>query len=499
MSALQLSLQQKLQQKLTPTQIQVVKLLELPSCDLQQRIDEELQDNPALEEGIDTNSDADSFGNDIDEEPDYGNDEAYENPLQNEDFNYDDYIQDDETPDYKLYSQGSYSEDDDNTRDIPFSVGVSFGEYLKSQVYLTHMDKPQRHIAKFVVGNIDEDGYLRRTAEELVDDLAFREGLTVSDDEMRSIIEEIKTFDPPGVGAYDLQDCLLIQLRQKEPTPAIERAITLLEKHYKDFTQRHLNRIRERMHLDEDAFRDVMNEITRLNPKPGSAWSGTVYDRHQTTVIPDFFIDNHDGNFTITLNTGDIPDLRVNREYNEMLKSFKESSDKKDKKQREALRFVKSKIDSARWFIDAIKQRNETLMRTMQAILDAQKDFFIEGDVTYLKPLILQDIATRTGYDISTISRVSNSKYVQTEYGIFPLKFFFSESIANSEGEEISTREIKGILKEVINAEDKHHPLTDIQLVEILKLRGYNLARRTVAKYREQLNIPVARLRKKVH
>jgi RNA polymerase sigma-54 factor len=496
MSALKLNLQQKLQQKLTPTQIQVVRLLELPSCDLQQRIDEELQENPALEEGADEMAGMESYGEDGGEGMDYAQDEAYENPLQNEDFNYDDYIQDDETPDYKLYQQGTYNDDEDNTRDIPFSVGTSFGEYLKSQVYLTHMDKPQRHIAKFVVGNIDEDGYLRRTPEELADDLAFREGLTVSDDEMRAIVEEIKTFDPPGVGAYDLQECLLIQLRQKEPTPAVTQAIALLERYYKDFTQRHLSRIAERMHIEEEEFKEVLAEITRLNPKPGSAWSGTVYDRHQTTVIPDFFIDSHDGNFTITLNTGDIPQLRVNHEYNEMLKTFKDSQNKKDKKQRDAIRFVKSKIDAARWFIEAIKQRNETLMRTMQAILEAQKDFFVEGDVAYLKPLILQDIATRTGYDVSTISRVSNSKYVQTEYGIYPLKFFFSEGISNTEGEEISTREIKGMLQEVIQGEDKHNPLTDLQLVALLKTHGYNLARRTVAKYREQLNIPVARLRK---
>lgn len=496
MGSLSLTLQQSLQQKLSPSQILVVRLLEVPSCDLQQRINEELQENPALEEGTDPElvSEAQSEDKLLD---DYGQEDDYKNPLQNEDFNYDDYIQDDETPDYKLYQPGSYQEDEDNTRDIPFSVGTSFGEYLKSQIYLTKMDKPQRHIAKFVVGNIDEDGYLRRTPEELVDDLAFREGLTVSEDEMRDIIDEIKTFDPPGVGAKDLQECLWLQLNQKPPSPNIQRAMRLLEDHYKDFSLRHLDRIQQKMHLSDEEFKAVISEITRLNPKPGSAWAGTVYDRHQTTVIPDFFVENRDGEFIVTLNTGDIPDLRVNHEYNEMLKNFKDTPDK-SKKEREALRFVKSKIDAARWFIDAIRQRNETLMRTMQAIIEAQKDFFLEGDVGYLKPLVLQDIAARTGYDVSTISRVSNSKYVQTEYGIFPLKFFFSESLQNTEGEEITTREIKKALNEVLDNEDKRNPLTDQQIVAVMKLKGYNIARRTIAKYRELLGYPVARLRKQV-
>lgn len=499
MSSLSLTLQQSLQQKLSPTQILVVRLLELPSCDLQQRINEELQENPALEEGMDLEREKmDASADELIGRDDYEQEDEYKNPLQNEDFNYDDYIQDDETPDYKLYQPGSYQDDEDNTRDIPFSVGTSFGEYLKSQVYLTKMDKPQRHIAKFVVGNIDEDGYLRRTPEELVDDLAFREGLTVSEDEMRSIIEEIQGFDPPGVGAKDLQECLLIQLRQKSPTPNIQRAMRLLEDHYKDFSLRHLSRIQEKMRLNDEDFRAVIAEITRLNPKPGSAWAGTVYDRHQTTVIPDFYIENRDGEFVVTLNTGDIPELRVNKEYNELMKSFKESDGKKSAKEKEAVRFVKAKIDSARWFIDAIKQRNETLLRTMKAIIEAQKDFFIEGDVTYLKPLVLQDIANKTGYDVSTISRVSNSKYAQTEYGIFPLKFFFSESMANTEGEEVTTREIKQNLQEVIDGEDKRHPLTDQQIVAVMKVRGYNIARRTIAKYREQLGYPVARLRQQV-
>lgn len=491
-----LTLTQGLQQKLSPSQIQVVRLLELPSCELGARVNEELQENPALEEGIDpqeplrTADDADSL---MDE--DYTDD--YRNPLQNEDFDYDQYVQDDELPDYRYHDVAGGGSDDD-TRDIPFSVGVSFGEYLKSQVYLTHMDKPQRHIAKFVVGNIDEDGYLRRRPEELCDDLCFREGLTVSDDEMREIVRQIQTFDPIGVGAYDLRECLLLQLKAKTPTPAILNAIQMLKVYFEDFSKRHFDTIQERLKLSSDELKQAIDEIARLNPKPGSAWQGTVYDRNQTSVIPDFYVENQNGKLVLTLNTGDIPSLHVSREYKEMLQDYMATEKNRSREQKEAVRFVKQKLDAAQGFIDAIKQRNETLRRTMQAILDKQYDWFIEGDETFLKPMVLQDIATVTGYDVSTISRVSNSKYVQTEYGIFPLKFFFSEKMVNAEGEEVSTREIKKILSECIAAEDKQCPLTDDALVDVLKQKGYTIARRTVAKYREQLHLPVARMRRQL-
>lgn len=491
MSSLSLIQQQKLQQKLSPSQIQLIRLLELPSCELEQRINEELQDNPALEEGREVVGAEDDMQDGGEMEDDYSN------PLQNEDFNYDDYIQDDETPEYRT-RQMNYGGEEEDTRDIPFSVGTSFGEYLKSQVYLTKMDKPQRHIAKFVVGNIDEDGYLRRSVEELVDDLSFREGLTVSDADMQAIVDEIKRFDPPGVGAKDLQECLLIQLRQKEQTPAVCLAIRLLEKAYDDFANHRYDRVCQRLDIEEDAFRQAISEITRLNPKPGSAWAGTVYDRNQTTVIPDFYVENHDGELTVSLNTGDVPELRVSPRYAEMLQDYTGNVANKTTKMKEAVQFVKSKLDSAKWFIDAIRQRNETLIRTMEAILHAQREFFLEGDETYLKPMILQDIADRTGYDVSTISRVSNSKYVQTEFGIFPLKFFFSEKMTNAQGETISTREIKKVLSELISAEDKTDPLTDDQLVEQLEAHGYPIARRTIAKYRDQLGIPVARLRREL-
>lgn len=491
MTGLSLTQEQRLQQKLSPSQIQIVKLLELPSCELGQRINEELQDNPALEEGCDMDVNVDGASEHSDKED---IDEEYVNPLQNEDFDYNQYIQDDETPDYRYYDVGS---GEPEQRDIPFSVGVSFGEYLKSQIYLTKMDKPQRHIAKFVVGNIDEDGYLRRTTEELCDDLMFREGLTVDTKEMEDIIRQIKQFDPPGVGAANLKECLLIQLEQKPQTEAIAKAKRVLTVAFDDFSHRRYDRLLDKVEYNDQELKEAIAEITKLNPKPGSAWNGTVYDRHQTTVIPDFYVENQDDELVVTLNTGDIPELHVSQEYADMLEDY--SNEKNQTAQmRDAVRFVKNKLDSARWFIDAIKQRNETLIKTMRAIVRIQKEWFYEGDETYLKPMVLQDIANLTGYDASTISRVSNSKYVQTEFGVFPLKFFFSEGIANKDGEQVSTREVKKILSELVEHEDKHNPLQDDELVRQLNERGYDIARRTVAKYREQLGIPVARLRREM-
>lgn len=480
--------QQKLQAKLSPAQIQVMRLLELPSCELQARINEELQDNPALEEGRDEN--ADEYQ---DTEP---QDEEYENPLKNDDFDYDDYVQDDDYADSMPASQGRA--ESTPQEDIPFSVGTSFSEYLKSQIYLTKMDKPDRHVAKFVVGNIDDDGYLRRTPEELVDDLTFREGLTVSDDKMREIVAQIKQFDPPGVGAYDLQECLLIQLRQKEQTPAVVLAEKILQQYFDEFSRHHYSKVVQRAGITEDELKTAINEIVHLNPRPGSAWLGTVYDRNQTVVIPDFIVEQEDGELIVSLNQGDLPELHVSAEYNEMLESYTKQTQRPTPQTREAVRFVKGKIDAANWFIDALRQRNETLIHTMGAIVNYQREFFMQGDNVYLRPMVLKDIADRTGYDVSTISRVCSNKYVQTEYGVFPLKFFFSEAMTNSEGEEISTREVKQKLREIVDAEDKSNPITDDELVDTLRKSGYSIARRTVAKYREQLGIPVARLRKQI-
>lgn len=487
-SSLSLQQQQKLQAKLSPAQIQVMRLLELPSCELQARINEELQDNPALEEGRDENTE--------EYQDTELQDEEYDNPLQNEDFNYDDYVQDDESADHHPAVSGRVT--DGPQEDIPFSVGTSFSEYLKSQIYLTKMDKPDRHIAKFVVGNIDDDGYLRRSPEELVDDLMFREGLTVTDEKMRKIIAQIKQFDPPGVGAHDLQECLLIQLQQKEQTPSVILAEQILQQYFDEFSRHHYTKILQRMSLNESDLKTAITEIVHLNPRPGSAWLGTVYDRNQTIVIPDFVVEQEDGELVVSLNQGDLPELRVSAEYNEMLQTYTQPVARQTPQARDAARFVKGKIDTANWFINALRQRNETLMNTMGAIVNYQHEFFMEGDNVYLRPMVLKDIADRTGYDVSTISRVCSNKYVQTEFGVFPLKFFFSEAMTNSEGEEISTREVKQKLREIVDAEDKSNPITDDELVDTLHRNGYTIARRTVAKYREQMGIPVARLRKQI-
>ena len=486
MASLTLTQQQKLQTKLSPAQIQVMRMLELPACELQTRINEELQENPALEEGLDKTQETTDY-----QEQDF-NDE-YQNPLQNPDFNYDDYVQDDD-PVERIYNTPSQ---ETAREDIPFSVGMSFGEYLKSQIYLTKMDKPDRHIAKFVVGNIDENGYLRRTAEELVDDLSFQEGIVVTDEKMQSIIAEIQQFDPPGVAAYDLQDCLLIQLRQKEPTASVVLAIKILTQHFDTFSRKQYSKILQRMEITEEQLKGAISEITRLNPRPGNHWLGTVYDRNQSVVIPDFFVEEEDDELIISLNQGDIPPLHISADYNQMLEDYSHEG-KAHTANREAARFVKEKIDAAKWFIDAIRQRNETMMQTMSAIVAYQREFFLQGDSSYLKPMVLKDIAERIGHDVSTISRVCSNKYVQTQFGTFALKYFFSESITKQDGGEISTREIKDKVREVIANEDKTHPITDDELVEILHASGYAIARRTVAKYREQLGIPVARLRHQI-
>ena len=487
MASLTLTQQQKLQTKLSPAQIQVMRMLELPACELQARINEELQENPALEEGLDKTQETADY-----QEQDF-NDE-YQNPLQNPDFNYDDYVQDDD-PVERIYNTPSQ---ETAREDIPFSVGMSFGEYLKSQIYLTKMDKPDRHIAKFVVGNIDENGYLRRTAEELVDDLSFQEGIVVTDEKMKSIIADIQQFDPPGVAAYDLQDCLLIQLRQKEPTASVVLAIKILTQHFDTFSRKQYSKILQRMEITEEQLKQATAEIIRLNPRPGSAWIGTVVERNQSIIIPDFIIEQENNDLTITINQGNIPELHISADYQQMLETYSHPESQNSAQIREAARFVKTNVENAKYFIDAIRQRNETMMRTIEVLVALQRDFFLQGDSMYLKPLTLKDVADRTGYDVSTISRTFSNKYVQTEFGVFPLKFFFSDKIVNSQGNEISTREIKQKLREVIEQEDKTNPVTDDQLVTIMHESGYPIARRTVAKYREQMEIPVARMRRQL-
>lgn len=496
-------LQQTLTQttKLSPAQIQLIKMLELPSIELNQRINEELQENPALEEGRDEELENERIReleeNEFDDSymPDDGYDEGRQrDPLQNDEFNYEQYVSDDETPSYMLQPQ--YSAADDDQREVPIIGGSSLIEELKSQVYLTNMTKPQRHIAKWILGNIDDDGYLRRTTEQLVDDLMFQEQLPVTDEEMASIVQQIKAFDPPGIASYDLQECLLTQLKRKPQTESVLLAHQILADHFEAFSKHHFDRIKQRLHCTDEQFQAAVQEIVRLNQKPANAFTGSVYESQRESIIPDFTIEERDDELFVVLNTGDIPELHVSREYSQMLTDY--SAMKQTPETKQATQFIRSKLDAARWFIDAIKQRNDTLMKTMTAILKIQYDFFLDGEETSLKPMVLQDVADRTGFDVSTISRVSNSKYVGTRFGIYPLKYFFSEKMENADGDEISTREVKKILKEMIDAEDKRSPLTDEQLVEVLKADGYVIARRTVAKYRDQLGYPVARLRKSV-
>ena len=497
-------LQQTLTQttKLSPTQIQVIRMLELPSIELAQRINEELQENPALEEGHEDQEGLEGADNFEEFDENYMPEDGFEDdqqrdPLQNDEFNYEQYVSDDETPGYMLQPQ--YSPADNDQREVPIIGGNSLIEELKSQIYLTQMTKPQRHIAKWVLGNIDDDGYLRRTTEQLVDDIMFQEQISVTDEEMEDIVRQIKQFDPPGIASANLQECLLRQLevkREEKPSDSIDLAYRILSEYFEAFSKHHFDKIIQRIECTEEAFQAAVQEIVHLNQKPANAFAGNVYETQRETIIPDFTIEERDDELYVVLNTGDIPELHVSREYSNMLEEYSKLPNTKENKQ--ATSFIRQRLNSAQWFIDAIRQRNETLMKTMTAILKAQYEFFLDGEDTSLKPMVLQDIADKTGYDVSTISRVSNSKYVQTRFGIYPLKYFFSESMTNAEGDEVSTREIKKILQELVDGENKQKPLTDEQLVVAMKAYGYPIARRTIAKYRDLLGIPVARLRKNI-
>ncbi len=491
MQGLSLQLKQKQQLHLSPEQINEIRLLELPSMELQQRVNEELQANPALEEGIDPIEQE----KEQEEKELYGEEEDYVNPLQNDDFNYDEYVEDDETPDYKQGRMQNYSPDDDNRDEWTYSGGTTLMEYLKSQVYLTKMTKPERHIAKWVLGNIDAEGYLRRTTEQLVDDLYFQEGLQVPEEQMSEIVEQIKTFDPAGIASANLQECLSTQLKQKKETPAINNALRIVTFCFEEFSKRHYDRVQELLELTNDEMREAVTEIVHLNQKPANAFTGNILESKESVIVPDFYVEVNEEEINIALNTNDIPDLHVSQEYQQMAKEYSKAPDS-DKGMKEALQFVNTKIGEAQWFIAAIQQRNETLYRIMVAIVDEQREFFQEGDEAYLKPMILQDIADKTGYDVSTVSRVTNNKFVQTEFGIYPLKHFFSEGMQNGDGEEVSTREIKKAMQEIIAKEDKSAPLSDEAIAAEMTKIGYPIARRTIAKYRELFGIPVARLRK---
>ncbi len=479
-------LQQKLLQKLSPQQIQMIKLLEIPTMQLEQRIKKELEENPVLEEGNDEEIIADQEDDSRIEDKD----------KDNEEFSVEDYIEDDEIPSYKLQAK-NYSKDD-KREDIPFSGGSSFHEFLESQLGLRRLSERQHMLAENIIGNIDDDGYLRRKPDAIVDDLAFSQNIETSEEELLEILRIIQDFDPVGVGARNLQECLRLQIDAKDQDDHnIELARKIIKLHFEEFTRKHYDKIKNRLNISDEELKAAIDEILKLNPKPGSSYSDPLTKTYHH-IVPDFILENNEGDLQLSLNSRNVPELRVSRTYSNMIESYTQNRDNSSKEQKEAVTFVKQKLDSARWFIDAIKQRQNTLMVTMNAILEYQRPYFEEGDETRLKPMILKNIADRTGLDISTISRVANSKYIQTHFGIFPLKYFFSEGMQTDSGEEVSTREIKKILQNCIQNEDKGKPLTDEKLAEILKQKGYNIARRTVAKYREQLNIPVARMRKEL-
>ncbi|MBN2482045.1 MAG: RNA polymerase factor sigma-54 [Bacteroidales bacterium] len=483
-------LQQKLLQKLSPQQIQMIKLLEVPSMQIEQRIKTEIEENPALEE---LNYDENELRLETQEEQDTSADPK---DKDQEEFTFEDYLEDDDIPSYKLNAH-NYSKNE-KREDIPFSVGLTFHDYLENQLGLRSLDERQHMLATYLLGNIDDDGYLRRKLENVVDDIAFGLGIETNEIELIEILRIIQSFDPPGVGARDLQECLLLQIEAMDHENDNKKlAYRILKDHYIEFTRKHYDKIVARLNITDDELKSALGEILKLNPKPGSAYSDPQ-NKSANPIIPDFILENDDGDLQLSLNSRNLPELRINKTYANMLQTYQYNRSHNSKSQREALNFVKQKLDSARWFIDAIKQRQNTLLITMHAIINYQKEYFLLGDETKLKPMILKDIADLTGLDVSTVSRVANSKYIQTNFGIFPLKYFFSEGLQTESGEEVSTREIKKILQDCLDDEDKRHPLTDDKLAEILKEKGYHIARRTIAKYREQLNIPVARMRKEL-
>jgi RNA polymerase sigma-54 factor len=495
--ALSQSLQQKLLQRLSPQQIQLMKLLQIPTANLDERIKEELEENPALEVGEEGREEGFEEHEHNNEEFEQNNDEEYDG-SEEEYGNIDisEYVNDgdDEIADYKLRDD-NYG-DNEEQKTVPLRVETTLHDVLADQLGMLSLDERKLKIAEQIVGSIDDDGYLRRELSSVVDDLAFRQNIDSDEAEIESLIKLIQQFDPPGVCARNLQECLMLQLlRQQADGRDVTLSMQVIEKYFDEFTKKHYEKIQRGLGISDEELKEVINLILKLNPRPG----GNVgeINKAESYIIPDFFIINNAGKLELTLNSKNAPDLRISEGYRDMLKEYDRGS-KKDKRQKEAVMFIKQKIDSAKWFIDMIKQRQNTLLSTMGAIMHYQKDFFLTGDETTLKPMILKDIAEITGLDISTVSRVANSKFVQTEFGTYRLKFFFSESLSTDSGEEVSTREVKKILSDLVEAESKKKPLSDERLTELLQEKGYNIARRTVAKYREQLNIPVARLRKEL-
>ena len=480
----------KLSQKLSPQQIQLMKLIQLPTQAFEQRLLEEMNENPALEAG----KEEEEYVKDEFETEDYDDyDDAESERVDAEEINIDDYLSNDETPDYKTQTN-NYS-DDDEDHDAPFAAPISFHQDLINQLNTFILNEDDREIAEFLVGSIDDMGYIRRSISDIVDDLAFTQAVYTDEKTVERLLHVIHELEPSGVGARDLQECLLLQLKHKTPTEYIELATDIIENQFDAFTKKHYDKLLLKYNVSNDQLKKAIHEIEKLNPKPGGSFTGN--NKITENVVPDFAIRIVEGKLELSLNGRNAPSLHVSRDYQEMLQTYKVSKDKSNQ-QKEAVQFIKQKLDSAKWFIDAIRQRQETLFVTMNAIMHYQEEFFLEGDETKLKPMILKDIADLVGLDISTISRVANSKYVETPYGTKLIKEFFSEAMKNDQGEDVSTLEIKKILQNVIEEEDKHKPLPDDQLAEILKEKGYPIARRTIAKYREQLDIPVARMRKKM-
>ena len=480
-------LQFKLSQKLSPQQIQLMKLIQLPTQAFEQRLKQELEENPALESG--KAETADSLDDNYDEYGDTGEGET----IAAEDINIDDYLSDDEVPDYRTQTS-NYSADDDE-KSIPYASGISFNQYLLNQLNTVNLNDDEWAIAEFLVGSIDESGYIRRPLPDIMDDLAFTQNIYVEEDVINEVLKVVQALDPPGVGARSLDECLILQLKRKEKTPALELAIAILSKSFEQFIKKHYSKLMQKHQVSEEELKGAISEIEKLNPKPGGSYAGST--RIIEHIVPDFSIRIVEGELELSLNGRNAPELHVSREYSNMLEGYKNAKEK-SKSQKDTVLFIKQKLDAAKWFIDAIKQRQQTLFITMNTIMQYQKDYFLTGDERKLRPMILKDIADQIGMDVSTVSRVANSKYVDTPYGTKLIKEFFSEAMKNEQGEDVSTREIKKILETVIGEEEKKKPLTDDKLAKILKERGYPIARRTVAKYREQLGIPVARLRKQI-
>lgn len=484
--ALKQQLQLKQQQKLSPLQMQVIKLTELPILELEEKIKQEIEDNPALEEGEEyqqENSDDTTEPDDVTE------------TTSSDEIVLGDYLTQEDMPDFQL--AGNKHSSFERKEDIPFSSGESLHEYLLEQLGLTKLSDQDKQVATYIIGNIDKNGYLERPLSAIADDLLFQQNIEVNTAHLEQMLEVIQGFEPAGVAARTLQECLLLQLKRLPHDTSTHTAISIVTDYFEEFSKKHYERILKRLEISEEDLKAAMNEIISLNPKPGNTW-GDALAATLNTVVPDFLVESINGEVYLTMNQKDIPPLKVNKEYSEIFRGYTQNKAGVSSEVKSAMLFVKQKLDAARWFIEAVKQRQDTLQRTMQAIIDLQYDFFLTGDEVNLRPMILKDVAERTLLDISTISRVTNSKYVQTNFGIFPLKYFFSESMHNEAGEEVSAHEVKKILKESIRTEDTRHPLTDDKLAGILRDKGYLIARRTVAKYREQMNIPVARLRKQI-